>query len=162
MGRKVCGSVAHAVTAGAVRCSAWLGDVGFMWRKGSSELTPDVRHALSTNPRGANEELLEMRRRGNREEILRWLQTPQSTSLLLKCEAAGLTPQQVANPEMLLPRGARACRRLSRWMTRAQFLFVAETSKCWADFCAARDRQDMAVKENQPIWRRILTTPPTL
>src|SRR6266487_2624938 len=124
------------------------------------QLTPDACRDVPTNLREANEQLLEMLRLGNREAILLWLQTPRSILLLSKCEAAKMTPDQVSNPEMLLPRAARVCRRMSRWLSRSAYRVTGETARCWQDYDVARDLQDMAVKENQQIFARILATQP--
>lgn len=120
----------------------------------------DIFREPATNQQEANEQLLEMIRLDNRKGILLWLQTPRSSLLLSKCEAANVTPLQVSNPEMLLPRAARVCRRLSRWLNRAAHRVAGETSQCWLRFYVARGLQDMAVKDNQPMFLRALATKP--
>ncbi len=79
-------------------------------------LRPTESRALSTNQQAASEQRLETIRLDTEKEALDWLQTPRSSYLLARCAAAGVEPQQVANPETLLPHVARACLRLSRWL----------------------------------------------
>ena len=117
----------------------------------------DSARALSTSQSEANELLLEMIRQGNRTAILLWLQTPQSSALLSKCEAAKVTPFQVANPETLLPRAAIACLRLSEWLQLLARRFGQDKAKYSARFSAALSIQEAAVKENQPLVQHALT-----
>src|SRR5262245_21265803 len=82
----------------------------------ATPLRPTENPAHSTNRQASNEQHLETIRSDTEKAALDWLRTPRSSYLLARCEAAGVTPQQVANPETLLPRAARVCLRLSRWL----------------------------------------------
>lgn len=110
----------------------------------------------------SNAELLEMIRQNKRKEILLWLQTPQSSLLLSKCIDAGMTPLEVASPEMLLPCGAKVCRQLSRFLLQIAHRIEKMKAKCFEDYRAARALQELAVKENRKTLQHILATPATL
>ena len=120
-----------------------------------ASVTPGLFRAASTSEQEATQRLLEILRQGKRKEILRWLRTPRSTVALCKCEASGLTPHQVANPETLLPRATRLFLWLAEWFRRTGYRIGKARAKRFADYDAALAIAQGIEVENQTFLQRV-------